>query len=136
MEKPLKHTRLQELYQLCFPDKRPEEEIKALGPDFKFEIMGESFIIYNILSTDQAEIIDLGTIPSARKLGMAKKLLEDTLNSLKEKGVTTVFLEVAANNHPAIALYNKCGFVDYNLRKGYYKTGDSRINAILMKKSI
>lgn len=128
---------LTELYQQCFPDKNAEAEIQSIASDFKFEILDSSaFIIYNVISEDEAEIFDLGTIPEKRQTGLAQKLIENTIAKLKSNKIRILYLEVSENNISAMALYNKCGFEKYNIRKDYYKSGDKRINAILMKKSI
>ena len=129
---------LTELYQQCFPEKNAEAELQSFtNSDFKFEILDDAaFIIYNIVSPDEAEIFDIGTIPAMRKTGLANKLIDKTIVKLKEQNITTLYLEVAEDNPNAIALYNKCGFVKFNIRKDYYKRANGRVNALLMKKSI
>jgi len=131
------------LYKECFPQKDAQTEIKALGENFEFDISGQSFVIY-IVTEDEAEIIDIGTAPGARKKGSAEKLLLNLFNTLKNKNISKIFLEVAEDNIPAISLYKKCGFEEYNRRKAYYPqkntTGDivknTRIDAILMRKPL
>jgi ribosomal-protein-alanine acetyltransferase len=130
------HRELKILYQNCFPEKDAETEIKALGDKFEFLIRESSFIIYSIVSPDEAEIIDVGTAPECRNKGMAKNLLEKIIDKLRQQGIKTVFLEVGENNKPALRLYEKSGFQKYNVRKDYYKTATGRTNAVLMKKSI
>ncbi len=129
---------LTKLYQQCFPEKNAAEELGSFkNSGFKYETMDSSaFIIYNIVSPDEAEIFDIGTIPEKRKTGLAQKLIERTITSLRSQNIKTLYLEVAVTNQPAIALYNKCGFEKYNIRKDYYNTGVIRVDAILMKKSI
>jgi [ribosomal protein S18]-alanine N-acetyltransferase len=128
---------LTKLYQACFPDKNAVEELSALGKNFKFDIFeNKAFIIYNVVSEDEAEIIDIGTAPEFRNKGLAQNLLEKTLLKLKAQNIKTIFLEVAENNVSALKLYEICGFEKYNLRKNYYKSQSGRINALLLKKSI
>ena len=125
------------LYQKCFPEKNAEAELNALGQNFKFDTNdAKAFIIYNIVSEDEAEIFDVGTAPEFRNEGFAKDLIEKTITTLKNEHIKTIFLEVAENNIAALKLYEKCGFEKYNIRKDYYKSQNGRINAILMKKSI
>ena len=128
------HEKLIELYQACFPLKDAKKELQALGNDFKFEIESdESFIIYKIVSGTEAEIIDMGTSPGFRNKGHAAKLLRKTIAKLKKLKFKIIYLEVAANNIPAIKLYQNCGFKKYNVRKDYYQINGEKIDAILMR---
>ncbi len=125
------------LYQTCFPEKDASAEIKALGDDFNFDILDDkSFIIFRMVSDEEMEIIDMGTLPEARGQGLATQLLNSTIEDLKDIDIQTVYLEVAENNADALKLYQNCGFVKYNTRKGYYSVKGKKIDAILMKKSI
>ncbi len=126
------------IYSQCFPHRDAAAEIKALGDNFNFNIdeEGGSFIIFRITSLEEAEIIDIGTLPDARRKGAATRLIEDTLLSLADISIDTVYLEVAEDNKAALQLYDKCGFKPYNRRKAYYKGPNGRIDAILMKKNI
>jgi ribosomal protein S18 acetylase RimI-like enzyme len=148
------------LYQLCFPSKNAESEIKSLGNNFDYTVLSicfpdsptaknisnfsdfnnelaVSFVIYRIISNDEAEIIDIGTIPSERKQGYAKKILNNIFNLLKNNDkIETLYLEVAEDNLVAINLYKKLGFEHYSTRKNYYLQGNKRLNAILMKKTL
>ena len=48
-----------------------------------------------------------------------------------------MFLEVAKDNAPALALYERFGFVQVGERAGYYRRADgSRATAIVMRKSL
>ena len=58
-------------------------------------------------------------------------MLEQTIVEISKQDVKTIFLEVGEKNIPAIKLYLKFGFTEYNIRKNYYKNKES---AILMKK--
>jgi len=128
---------LTEIYQKCFPERQAEKELEALGKNFEYQILDKTtFIIYMVISPDEAEIIDIGTMPAMRGQGKATGLLKDTIENLSKKKIRTIYLEVAENNHTAIKLYEKCGFERYNIRKGYYKTATNRLNALLYKKSI
>lgn len=125
------------IYKQCFPQKDAEAEIKALGDDFSFDILDDKcFIIFKIVSEEEAEIIDVGTIPEERQKGLATLILNETLKDLEDIGVDTIYLEVAEDNLAAINLYESCGFKQYNTRKGYYNVNGKRIDALLMKKSI
>jgi len=89
------------------------------------------YIIYSII-LDEAEILNVVVDKNFRGLSFGKQLLEYAISDMKNKKVTKIFLEVASKNNIAINLYKKFNFVQYNIRKNYYKTDD----AILMNKNI
>ncbi len=77
------------------------------------------------------EILTLAVRPEARRGGLASALLK-TAFQLAD-GVP-IWLEVAADNQPALALYRGCGFVETGRRKAYYKrAGQKRVDALLMQ---
>jgi len=55
------------------------------------------------------------------------------LYDLKNRGIKKVFLEVEHDNVPAIALYEKYGFVRYGYRRDYYGQGK---DAVLMSREL
>lgn len=125
------------IYKQCFPEKNAAAEIKALGEDFSFDILDDKcFIIFKIVSEEEAEIIDIGTLPEHRQQGLATLILNETLKDLQDIGVNTIYLEVAEDNLAAINLYEGCGFKQYNIRNGYYNVNGKRIDALLMKKTV
>lgn len=85
---------------------------------------------------DEAEIITIGSRPSVQRRGVARHLLESRAKTLAERGVRQLFLEVAASNTAAQALYKKCGFVEAGRRKGYYKRPDGPEDALVMRREL
>ena len=53
-----------------------------------------------------------------------------TMEKAKNTDIKTVTLEVRSSNIEAIALYEKYGFREYGVRKGYYV--DNREDALIM----
>lgn len=82
---------------------------------------------------DEAEILNIVIEPSRQGQGLGRKLLEYVLQSLKQKGIHRVFLEVRESNLPARTLYQHCGFTESGLRKNYYPGNNGREHAILME---
>jgi ribosomal-protein-alanine N-acetyltransferase len=70
---------------------------------------------------DEAEVLTLAVDPLQRRAGHAGALLEMSKRYLAETGVSRLFLEVAADNLPAMALYVRQGFVSIGERKAYYR---------------
>ena len=69
---------------------------------------------------DEAEILTIAVLPPWRRTGLGRRLLEAAMDSAVKAGALTMFLEAAADNHPALALYQSKGFAGVGLRKGYY----------------
>jgi [ribosomal protein S18]-alanine N-acetyltransferase len=53
------------------------------------------------------------------------------------RGAESAFLEVSAENAPAIALYESAGFAKAGLRRGYYQTPEGqRIDALVLVRAL
>lgn len=70
---------------------------------------------------DEAEILNLAVRRSERRKGLGKRLIERTIESLKARGATKVFLEVRESNEAGRAFYKDLGFRTVGRRKGYYQ---------------
>ncbi|KTC92998.1 MULTISPECIES: ribosomal protein S18-alanine N-acetyltransferase [Legionella] len=69
--------------------------------------------------------------------GYGQLLLKSVLDPLSNnKAINTVILEVRPSNTAAIALYEKFGFNQVSIKKGYYNDGDRLEDAILLKKML
>ena len=68
-----------------------------------------------------------------RKLGIGSALLSYAEKDAADQGCETFSLEVRVSNAPARHLYEKHGFIQVNIRKGYYENGE---DAYLMVKPI
>jgi ribosomal-protein-alanine N-acetyltransferase len=60
-------------------------------------------------------------------------LLAIAIASSRENGATRIFLEVAADNQAALALYCQAGFHVIGTRPGYYHHGDQVVDAVMME---
>ena len=124
---------LEHLHALCFPHKpwsaADFADLKKSGCDIVASQNG--FIVYRAI-TPEAELITIGVHPDARRGGIAATMIELMVRDLAARGVKRVFLEVAENNHPARALYEKHGFAVVGRRPKYY----NGIDAILMARDL
>jgi tRNA threonylcarbamoyl adenosine modification protein YeaZ len=85
-------------------------------------------------AADEAEIISIGTVPEMRRRGVAAKLIARLIERLKTAGAGTLFIEVAARNEAARALYHTLGFSAAGVRPGYYaKAHGEADDAIVMR---
>jgi ribosomal-protein-alanine N-acetyltransferase len=73
------------------------------------------------VAAEDSELIALGVVPSGRRRGAGRALVEVALKRLAALGATKVFLEVAEDNASALRLYDSFGFVEVGLRKDYYQ---------------
>lgn len=85
----------------------------------------------------EAEILTIAVHPDMRRQHIAKTLLTEAHAFAKTANVEEVFLEVADQNHAAIALYESAGYTRQGIRKDYY-TGPKgeHISAIVMSRAI
>ncbi|HEY8591102.1 MAG TPA: ribosomal protein S18-alanine N-acetyltransferase [Naasia sp.] len=78
---------------------------------------------------------DIQTVALAEDLrgrGLGRVLVRALLDEAERKGVTSVFLEVRADNAVAQALYASMGFEALGVRPRYYKGG---IDAVTMRRT-
>jgi ribosomal protein S18 acetylase RimI-like enzyme len=67
-------------------------------------------------------IQNVGVVPSLRGLGLGSCLIEQALAGFQRLGLRRAFLEVTADNKPAVRLYHRLGF---RTVRTIYKTVDS-----------
>lgn len=85
---------------------------------------------------DEAELLTIVVAREARGGGVGLALMGDLIETLGNHGVTRLFLEVAADNDAARALYDKLGFEQDALRKEYYQTPSGSIDALVLSRSL
>lgn len=76
---------------------------------------------------DEGEILVIGVGQRVQRRGIGRLLLTAWLESLTTLGARLAFLEVAADNEPAVALYGRCGFASVGRRPGYYHRADGSV---------
>ncbi len=95
-----------------------------------------AFVLGRVV-TDEAEILTIAADPDAQRQGTARRLLADFEVAAVDRGATRVFLEVAADNKAAIALYDTAGYDEIARRAAYYdRTGSGRVDALIFEKSL
>jgi [ribosomal protein S18]-alanine N-acetyltransferase len=87
-----------------------------------------------LVVTGSAEILTVGVVPSARRQGLAHRMLEVLYAEAITRGATELFLEVRVDNESARKLYEKEGFADLGRRRGYY--GNGTIDAVVMRREL
>jgi [ribosomal protein S18]-alanine N-acetyltransferase len=79
---------------------------------------------------DEAEILNIETLPSHRRQGLAASLLREAFDWAQVNQKLGIWLEVRTSNSAAIALYTKLGFQTISTRTRYYADGE---DALVMK---
>jgi ribosomal-protein-alanine N-acetyltransferase len=112
-----------------------EECLKATNYNCMICEEMDNVIGYSILSiaVGESHIMNICVDPEAQGLGVGSKLLEKMIGVAKKKS-ETIFLEVRPSNTAAIKLYEKRGFNEIGVRKGYYPSiGDEgREDAVML----
>lgn len=92
-----------------------------------------AYCLYQVVF-EQAEILRIGTHPDYQRQGIASQLFIKLNKELQDNKVENLLLEVRADNLPAIALYERQGFVVIHQRKGYYSQPNyPAIDALIMQ---
>jgi ribosomal-protein-alanine N-acetyltransferase len=116
-------------YRAELADTEFRHYVAAEGPDG--ELLGWAGVM---VVADSAEVLTVGVVPPARRLGLAVRMLADLLDEARRRGAREAFLEVRVDNEPAIALYEREGFARIGKRRGYYDHG--RVDAVVMRRDL
>lgn len=125
------------LEKLCFPADPWSEALfqAALDNPSTAILLAEgtdgTILGYAVLSVvlDEGNLDNIAVAPDCRRQGVADALLS-VLTGFGREHLALLMLEVRASNGPAIALYEKHGFITVGRRKNYYDA--PREDAILM----
>ena len=77
------------------------------------------FILCRLVA-EEAEILTIAVAPEYRQRGLGRRLVLAAQEYCLENGVKELFLEVAEQNEPALALYRQLGFYFIGKRPKYY----------------
>ena len=87
-----------------------------------------------LVAADQAEVLTVGVVPTARGRGLARRMLAALYGTAAARGAREIFLEVRVDNAAAIGLYTSEGFAAVGRRRGYYDSG--RVDAVVMRREL
>lgn len=138
----VRECQLEELEQLereCFSRPWTLQQLRAYlrsqGHEFiaavseSGETLGYVGMMYVL---DEGYISNVAVRETYRRMGIGGALIGELLRRAAALRLTFVTLEVRAGNAPAIALYEKLGFLPVGRRKGYYE--QPREDALLLTK--
>lgn len=120
------------------PWSRGEFEKLMAGPGvflLKAEEKGGAGLVGFVLArivADEAEILTITVSSAMRGARIGQRLMEAAAAEAMALGAKSLFLEVAEDNEPALALYRRMGFRELGRRNDYYARGKSRIAGLTM----
>ena len=127
------------IYAVAFPEGRAWSagEIAGLtdGPG-GFAVAADSGFAIGRAIAGEAELITIAVDPAARRRGIGGTLLAAFETEARARGADTAFLEVAADNAAAIALYRGAGWDETGRRRSYYPRPGGAVDAITMAKTL
>ena len=127
-----------QLEQLCFADPWSEKsvasELDNIWALWLVAVEDDRVIGYigSQTSIDETDVMNVAVHPDCRRRGIAETLIVNLVDELKKKGSHALMLEVRASNAPAIALYEKLGFLQVGCRKNYYR--NPKEDALILRK--
>lgn len=83
------------------------------------------------LVADEAELLLIAVRPDQRGKGTGRQLLDYVIEKCFTSGARNMFLEVRAENIPAINLYNSRKFEVVGKRPGYYRSDKGELHDAL-----
>ena len=122
--------RLAELERLCFSPPWPTPELAREIADPRAVPLvaratggpARGYALFRHVA-GEAELLRIGVAPEARRQGAGEALLAAGLAQLVRLGIALCHLEVRVDNHPAVALYERHGFLPAGRRPLYYRDG-------------
>lgn len=119
-------AQIAEIEKLCFTDPWSEASIasEAHNPLSLWLVACEGDAVAGYIGSQSvmgwADMMNVAVHPDFRRQGFGEALITTLENELRQSGNSCLSLEVRVSNGPAIALYQKLGFVQAGLRRNYY----------------
>ena len=122
----------------CFTTPRPwsaPEFDELLQNRFTFLVQSEHGFALGRAIAGEAELLTIAVLPRYRNTGIGSFLLTSFETKARLHESQEAFLEVSADNFPAIALYQRANYRQNGARQNYYKTPDGTAkDALLFRK--
>lgn len=123
------------LHAAAFTQDRPwsADEFRSLldSPHCHLEQRPHGFALWRAVA-GEAELLTIATHPDHQRRGIARDLMAAWMTAATALA-DTAFLEVAADNQPAVDLYEKSGFTVIAHRPDYYARPSGKVTALIMR---
>jgi ribosomal-protein-alanine N-acetyltransferase len=110
----------------------PKTRYFLVSVDDENQIVGYAGVLV-VAPGVEADVLTVGVLPEHQKKGIATSFMTELEKWAKEKGAPAMMLEVAIENAPAIALYEKLGYANISTRRDYYGPA---LDAFVMRKEL
>ena len=110
----------------CFgTDAWSEALVTAAVEGERSTVLVEDLDAYGAISVagDVADLERIAVMPSRRRQGVARRVLDALCAAAGAQGATRMLLEVAVDNDAAVAFYEAYGFTTISRRADYYRGG-------------
>ena len=118
----------------------------CIRPQLDQAVQG-SFLDPNVLwaycilfpAVDELHLLNITVTPKLRKLGLGSRLMSAIEGVAAQQNIPRIILEVRPSNLDALNLYQKLGYEQIGIRKGYYpadQASGTREDALVLAKSI
>lgn len=98
--------------------------------------LDDGFVLLRV-TAGEAEVLTLAVALERRRRGTARTLLRLALAEAAAAGAESLFLEVAADNAAALALYAGEGFGEIGRRRAYYaRSGAPPADALVLRRAL
>ena len=116
---------------------RPQVDRAVPGSYLDPSIIWAYCILYP--AVDELHLLNITVTPKLRKLGLGARLMAAIEGVASQQKIPRIILEVRPSNLNALNLYQKLGYQQIGVRKGYYpadKSTGTREDALVLAKSI
>lgn len=106
------------------------QEVENGASYFVVASIAEDIVAYGgfWMLLDEAHLTKVTVAPAFRRHGLGERLMQHLIRRAQQAGALLMRLEVRESNLPARQLYEKLGFQQTGLRKGYYaKTNEAAV---------
>ncbi|MBU1664079.1 MAG: ribosomal protein S18-alanine N-acetyltransferase [Gammaproteobacteria bacterium] len=86
-----------------------------------------------MMAVGEGHILNCCIAPAWQGRGFGRSLVEDLIDTAREHGTETLYLEVRPSNTRAVNLYQRIGFESIALRRNYYPADQGREDALVMR---
>ncbi len=127
---------LARLHAQAFVMPRPWSEAEIadlLTSSFCFVLEAPGGFLMGRVVAGEAELLTVAVDPAQQGQGIGSALVARFVAEARARAADTAFLEVAATNAAAQAVYRRAGFVESGRRRGYYHDANgAAVDALVM----